>query len=708
MRPVLLPGWHSIVLCLPLVSCTIAASNPLLLKPLAAQKQYVAASQSEPNLKSQRVGDPLQLKSGSAHTASLSFVDAGWFDPDRYAHMSEESFGLVQAPPFRCFEVNVPPRTLPDERLESSTTKLLYRSFGNSYFDPEIVDYSPALLQPGYRDPSRWVSITLVQEGRSRGRQFDRLGSVFLANDGANGHGVEVWRTDNPQPVNTTGGIIWKSEKEVNTYFDLFSKPGTLVFDYPNIVNEMYTGALNITLSLTVTQLKGAANIVAQIGDSLGQADSLRPLGARTPLVYPISKHNTTGDSKWLINGEKAVANIRVPRNAAAALVEVYASGTAEDEFWYTGAPDAVTDKIVNATDLFSLRGPYRELQVRIDGHLAGIAHPSPVIFTGGLNPLLWRPQVGFGALNQPSYTFDVTPFLSLLTDGAEHAFSLHVLSAEKNESIPNSWFVSGNLQVAVDDGVTWGDSRLPTIEEDGSTSYSIEVTGTRDKPKNVSIEVKTTGPRTLTVLSERRLADGRTQEVSVKQNFEFLNTQKVDVPGQFFVSSPARTLAVPNVVAKKLITPSSPRLLFTRLQHINQLVSGSQLSTHGDNTFLSTRYQYPLKIDISPATEPHDTGNGSLPKISVDRSFFSETKLSGLVPSSKPGLSQWPEPERQTIDTRQVGNADGRAFGKTGQEYSYSDSWGNSFYENVEVQNRTVTHFERSGNLAVNAGPVK
>lgn len=94
-------------------------------------------------------------------------------------------------------------------------------------------------------------------------------------------------------------------------------------------------------------------------------------------------------------------------------------------------------------------RGPLRELQVLVDDKLAGIAQPYPVVFTGGISPYFWRPQVSYGAYNQPTYYVDISPFLGSLTDGAKHNIQLKVASAEKNQTVL-SWFISGEFPLSL------------------------------------------------------------------------------------------------------------------------------------------------------------------------------------------------------------------------------------------------------------------
>lgn len=52
--------------------------------------------------------------------------------------------------------------------------------------------------------------------------------------------------------------------------------------------------------------------------------------------------------------------------------------------------------------------------------------------------------MAAYGAFDQPTYYVDITPFVGTLTDDKEHEFRLRVVSAEKNQTIDASWFVSG------------------------------------------------------------------------------------------------------------------------------------------------------------------------------------------------------------------------------------------------------------------------
>lgn len=90
--------------------------------------------------------------------------------------------------------------------------------------------------------------------------------------------------------------------------------------------------------------------------------------------------------------------------------MDVYASGHGYDEFWYTNIPDPYAKKLGVPGG-----GAYRELRVFVNDTFAGSVYPFPVIYTGGVNPLLWRPLTGILSFDIPPYRFDLTPFAGIL-----------------------------------------------------------------------------------------------------------------------------------------------------------------------------------------------------------------------------------------------------------------------------------------------------
>jgi hypothetical protein len=100
---------------------------------------------------------------------------------------------------------------------------------------------------------------------------------------------------------------------------------------------------------------------------------------------------------------------------------------------------------------------PFREVQLLIDGQLAGVSWPFPLLFTGGVDPGLWRPIVGIDAYELPTFEIDVTPWLPLLCDGKSHEFGLKVIgfddpADEKIGTVGENRWVTGAVFVRLDD----------------------------------------------------------------------------------------------------------------------------------------------------------------------------------------------------------------------------------------------------------------
>lgn len=77
-------------------------------------------------------------------------------------------------------------------------------------------------------------------------------------------------------------------------------------------------------------------------------------------------------------------------------------------KFWWSNAPQSAIDTFPRYGRLYGY-SPFREIQLLIDGMLAGVAWPFPTIFTGGIVPGLWRPVVGIDAFDLKEYEVDIT-----------------------------------------------------------------------------------------------------------------------------------------------------------------------------------------------------------------------------------------------------------------------------------------------------------
>lgn len=187
--------------------------------------------------------------------------------------------------------------------------------------------YSPDLLPSSCNDPTKWVFIELTLSGNVSGRQFDRLGSIQL-------DGVEVLRTDNPEP--TRAGVQWKFSKEMNKYYDLWKSQRQLVFDFPNIVDDTYTGICECPKLIEESRLMLTILLFRAVNTTLfftvyvaaSSECKLAPLSASYPQIIALSKNNFAENSFFNVGdngGDNGSTHVTFPINARAALVEIYA-----------------------------------------------------------------------------------------------------------------------------------------------------------------------------------------------------------------------------------------------------------------------------------------------------------------------------------------------------------------------------------------------
>ncbi|PKA51654.1 Peptide-N4-(N-acetyl-beta-glucosaminyl)asparagine amidase A [Apostasia shenzhenica] len=357
------------------------------------------------------------------HLAVSDEVEAAF----RNAPSSPSSF---LASPTTFFEVQ---RPIPVPGENPCSTLVLQHDFAYTYGKPPVTAaYSP----PSHcflrrRAPSR---IVLEWSAACAGRQFDRIFGVWLA-------GVELLRSCTAEPRST--GIVWNVRKDVTRYASLFSQPQTLAVYLGNLVDQTYTGIYHVNVSFHFyfdhRQKSPPSSVPA--------------FGSPADMILPISKPLPLNDGLWFQidnSTDFQGKELAIPRNAYRAALEVYISFHSDDEFWYTNPPNSYISAN-NLTDVAG-NGAFREVTVRLDGNVIGAIWPFTVIYTGGINPLLWRPISGIGSFDLPSYDLEMSPFLEKILDGKMHSFEFGVTDAL------HVWFIDANLHL-------WLDRKSPFTE---------------------------------------------------------------------------------------------------------------------------------------------------------------------------------------------------------------------------------------------------
>ena len=151
--------------------------------------------------------------------------------------------------------------------------------------------------------------------------------------------------------------------------------------------------------------------------------------------------------------------------------------------------------------------GTYRELQVYVNGQLAGAVYPFLVLYTGGVNPFLWRPLSGIESLDIPAYRFDLTPFAGLFntlgTAAANGASSRpHVSLKVFGNNQDGLWYLTSSLLLYPAEGVDADVALAGELLEQSDTGVHAEVEVTEEGAggRNASTTFKTVGYHTYAI----------------------------------------------------------------------------------------------------------------------------------------------------------------------------------------------------------------
>ncbi|MFE7932988.1 peptide-N4-asparagine amidase [Streptomyces sp. NPDC057456] len=296
--------------------------------------------------------------------------------------------------------------------------------------EAQFRDFTP--YRGSYTPPDgcgdRWSKVVLRLDGEVEGRQFDRLGHLHVG-------GVEIFRTSTPEP--SPDGIEWSVEKDVTRYADTFRSAQEVEMLIGNVVDDTYTGVIGVKVTLTFYEGKPAA---------------------------------AAPDRVLTLSDGPGGTTLTTPRNSERVIAEVYATGSGGgcEEYWYLTVPAAAP---------YSCRsddGPYREVQVSVDGQLAGIAAPFPTVWTGGWsNPFLWYVIPGPRAFDVKPIEYDLTPFAGILNDGRPHRVEVSVVGVSEGQS---GWSAPVNVLVWRDPGKSVVEGGLLTHaagEPTDSTTYT-------------------------------------------------------------------------------------------------------------------------------------------------------------------------------------------------------------------------------------------
>ena len=392
------------------------------------------------------------------------------------------------------------------------TTPCVVQLFPQESFGPAGLDTRMGSVPHrfSYQPPSgckgAWAKVVLEADFRvDRGIQYDRTASIWL--DDVN---LYFGTTEEPSPK---FGPSWQVERDLTDYASLLRSPGQGVALINNWVDRMRPSIIHASARLLFYP-----------------ADKSFPAPRTPDEVIPLNGASHTPAN--LQSGEDQLRRrIVFPRNTTRVYMDLFAQSQFHDEFWYTCLPN----RYIEQTTAFAMKrsykgapvhpracggGSYREVEVTIDGQPAGLAPIYPWVYTGGIDPFLWRPTPGVETLNFMPTRVDLTPFAGLLDDGAPHSVGVRVLGANHYFSVAAAVLVYRDAKAERTGGAvtrnTLAGARLePTVSS----------TLGKD-PAEVNGEVLTRAKQSYVLAGYVDTPAGRVR-TRVEQSLSFANTQR-------------------------------------------------------------------------------------------------------------------------------------------------------------------------------------
>lgn len=462
------------------------------------------------------------------------------------------------------------------------------------------------------------------------GRQYDRTASVGIG-------GVNLYFGTTQEP-SSSRSPSWHVERDVTDLSTLLEQPQQGAAALYNIYNGTYNGS--ITGSAELDFYPATPEFPApRIPD---QVLSLAP-DASAP-----------GHADITTDGSPLSNTFTLPTNIDRAYIEVTAQPQSGDEFWYSCGPDAYAD-------LTGCGGTaFREAEVTIDGKPAGIVPISGWVFTGGIDPYLWRPIPGVQTLNFAPYKIDITPFAGLLDNGQPHTISVSVVTGDPAFQNSSQYFdTAATLLLYQDQDVA---QLTGALTQDVDSGVRPVQTNTIN-PDGVHFSFDVKSRHSLITRGYLDTPHGRASS-NVVQNVNFDNSQQI-------TSS--------NTQYEQAIQQSSSA---------SQRSYGRPLDGPANAT---TNWSFPLNMDINVLVANDDSETQATTVLQNYTDNYSESGPGGHYAFNRAQTDS-------TADTLNF-DASGNFTGPTGQQasqgYTFTDSRGGCYSRSIDAVAGAITQVD-------------
>lgn len=494
-------------------------------------------------------------------------------------------------------------------------------------FSPKVFAYTPPADCPG-----PWAKVVIQGDfSITAGRQFDRTANIWIG-------GANVYFGTTPEPQATVARS-WHVESDVTDYSALFTVPQSGETVLGNLVNNTFTSIITGSASLQFYPL-------ARHQHAPRSAD----------VVLPLSAGPNGGTVALNTSADRLSRTFAFPSNVEQAFLDVLAQSQSNDEFWYTCVPNDVANELQSCGST-----AFREVEVTIDGQPAGVAPVYPWIYTGGIDPFLWRPIPDVETLNFTPYRVDLTPFAGVLSDGNQHQVALQVFNADGNFATTSSLLLyldeeASHVTGAVTEN-TIGAGPNPVVKENVTTATDGTITGT----------VSVTSNRKFETAGFVKTSHGKVR-TEVSQSINFSNAQNFNITNSVYV------------------------------QDINQKTTIDSLTTTrggGPPAENFAHAEYPLLLNFSFTSNPDGTFaqttniNQQLTRQQLDSMAGSPVHFSSLLQTDAPN---------DTLLLNSSGALSGTQNQNSVQRYFLRDSTGVCYDRQISATNGLLTSVTDGG----------
>lgn len=502
------------------------------------------------------------------------------------------------------------------EPYTTPCTVTLYANQEFANFDSKPFEYAPPANCPG-----PWQKVVLSADySVTMGRQFDRTAEIWLG-------GAIVYFGTTQEPSSSVAPS-WHIERDLTDYSALFGAAHSGHATLGNFVGTSggvaYTGIIHGTAKLLFYP----------------EAPTVFDHPRRPDVVLPLSG-SADGSTADLASSDAklSVTFASLPRNIERAFLDVYAQSQASDEFWYTCVPDDATDALQSCGGT-----GFRETEISVDGQPAGVAPVFPWIYTGGIDPFLWRPIPGVQTLAFEAYRVDLTPFAGVLDDGAAHTIALSVFNTQDHFS------TAANLLLYLDHDAT---------HVTGSVTSNTLVAA----PQPEVTEHLADNGGSVSVASNRQFAIAGSVSTShgvvstrVQQTLGFSNAQTFDITDTLYS------------------------------QHITQAttIDSTTTVTAGATTAITHEQRsYPLTVNIDYRVLPDGSANQAT---AIDQRFSQNVSVGNQGFAARNASRDNHVIASDTLLIDASNHVNGTFDQRTNQTYTYADPFGACYSRHIEA----------------------